>query len=231
MAYAFVSATVVAAASVASFVINAGQSVIIIAGDESAQNKTLTISDGTNSYLSRGTVNDTFNGATRTLLDCLAPTAGTYTITEAGATTPNFIVLLYTGLASFSVGSFASGFQQNPATTADLCATASITPTSYPAAIIAGSVVTGGVGAVLAGGTGFTRQLSSPTGMAFGNGGFAEDLRLTTGSHIASFTCSSGGSGSGVAVVAGAYIETASGGGPPTVPQRGPMPKQIYILP
>lgn len=207
MAYAFVSAAVTQTATQA-LTISAGQNIIIIAGDESAQNSTLTISDALgNVYAPRGTVNDTFNGGTRTLLDCLAPTAGSTTLTLAGATAAEFITLVYTGFASFSAGSFKSFFNSSAPTSTDGCATASITPTSYPAGLICGALISGSIGATLTAGTGFTGRLSSVTGGHFGAGCFAEDLRLTAGSNIASWT--SGSAAQSVALVAGSYIETA----------------------
>lgn len=212
MAYAFVSATANATASLAGFVVSAGQHLIIIAGDETAASSTLTMSDGTNTYLSRGTVNDTSFNATRTLLDCMNPTPGTYTLTLAGAATGDFIVCLYTGLlGGFAAGSFKSFFALAPSTAVDACATTSITPTSYAAALICGSLVVNGgpSSAVMAAGTGFTDRFNNNIAMATSNGGFVEDLRQTSGSHIASYTCTANNTGSGVALIAGAYLETA----------------------
>jgi hypothetical protein len=182
--------------------IAAGQSLVILAGDEQTASSTLTMSDGTNTYTVRGTVNDGFHDATRTLIDCLAPTPGTYTLTLAGATNPNFEVLVYTGLASFSAGSFQSVFAQNPPLTTDSAATAAITPTSYPAAIIAAGAFTSL--STFAPGTDFTSRVV--TSWQFGNGVLAEDLELTSGSHIASYTPSA--ANCNLALVAAAYIES-----------------------
>jgi hypothetical protein len=206
MAYTFVSATKTAVATLA-LNISAGQQVVLIAGDESAQNSTLTISDGTNTYAARGSVNDTFNGATRTLIDCLSPTPGSYTLTLAGATTPNFIALLYTGLASFSAGSFKSAFfGASPPTSTDGITTATITPTAYPAALVCGALAAST--SALTVGTGFTSRFATTTGMAFADAGYAEDVEVLSGSHIGSWTWTTA-TGTSIAVIAGAYIETA----------------------
>lgn len=162
------------------------------------------MADGTNTYAVRGTVNDTQHNATRTLIDCLAPTPGTYTLTLSGATTQSFVVFVYTGLASFSVGSFKSFFAVNPATTADGAATAAVTPTAYPAAVVSLMGTTGGAPSISFG-TGFTGRLNSS--WAFGNGCLGEDLRLLAGSNIASYTANV--INACTAIVAGAYLEPA----------------------
>lgn len=207
MSYTFVSANKTATGTL-SLTISAGQQVIIIAGDEAAQNATLTMSDGTNTYAVRGTRNDTRNNATRTLIDCLSPAPGSYTLTLAGAATPNFIALVYTGISSYSAGSFASAFfGATPSTVTDAMTTTAITPTSYPAMIVglsqAGSL------ASLSAGTGFTSRFATTNGMAFADAGYAEDMEILSGSHIASFTYNTSG-GDSVTVLGAAYIEGAA---------------------
>ena len=203
-AYTFVAAHKANGVATLSLTVTAGQNLVILAADEETNNSTLTIADGTNTYVVRGTVNDGFHNATRTLIDCLSPTPGTYTLTLSGATNPNMEVLVYTGLAAFSAGSFQSVFAQNPALTTDSAATAAITPTSYPAAIIAMGAFTSIT--TFTAGTGFTGR--AVTTWQFGNGVLAEDLELASGSHIASYT--PGAANANLALVAGAYLESAS---------------------
>jgi hypothetical protein len=165
--------------------------------------KTLTMSDGTNTYVSRGTISDTRSNFTTTLLDCLTPTPGTYTLTLAGATGggPQFLILIYTGISSYSAGSFASAnFAATVPSTTDGVTTSAITPTSYSALIISGAFWAGGTPATAAG-TGFTSRF------AYGSSGFpqyAEDLTLSSGSNIASWTSTAGQAD--VNVVGAAYI-------------------------
>jgi NAD/NADP transhydrogenase alpha subunit len=111
----------------------------------------------------------------------------------------------YTGLSAFSAGSFASFFQFNPPTTADGCATPAITPTSFPAMIFAAAQTSAAF--VLTPGTGFTSRFAGSGAGDGGNGVYAEDLRLTSGSNIASFTA--GTTNNDVTVIGAAYIETA----------------------
>jgi hypothetical protein len=203
MSYAFVSSTS-SATTKTGFVIAAGQQVFVLATDQSAINSTLTLSDGTNTYVSLGTINDTRDTATYTLLACLNPTPGTYTLTLSGATSGLMFQSLYTGLASISVGSFQSFFSGAfPPTTTDGCATAAITPTSYPAAILAFGQVFG----TLSAGTGFTLRSTQNSNPSFS----LEDLELTSGSHIASYTMATGGTD--VTILAVAVIESSSGAG------------------
>lgn len=210
MAYSFVSATS-AGVNNATFglTILAGQKLVIMANDAAAINSTLTISDTLgNVYAVRGTVNDTRNGDTSTLIDCLSPIAGATTLTLAGAVQPGMLVAVYTGLASYSAGSFASFFSgATPPTATDGCTTAAITPTSYPAALV-GFCFFGSTSG-MAVGTGFTSRFASTNGLAGGNAGYLEDLDLAAGSHIASFTMAAGGTD--VSVLGAAYIEATSG--------------------
>jgi len=210
MAYSFVSATSSGNTSTTlGLTINTGESLVILAGDEVNQNSTLTISDTLgNTYAVRGTMNDVFNGGTRTLIDCLNGTAGSTTLTLAGA--PNaqrgFLVLKYTGLASYSAGSFANAFfGASPPTSTDGCTTGSITPTAYAAALIGFSFAASTT--VMTQGTNFTSRYANATGVGGFNAGYAEDQRLTSGSSIASFTMTAGGNS--VSVVGAAYLETS----------------------
>ena len=228
MAYSFVSATSSGASSATlGLTINSGESLVILIGDEIAQNSTLTMSDTLgNTYAVRGTMNDVFNGGTRTLVDCIGATAGATTLTMAGAAGVNkgFLVLKYTGLASFSAGSFKNAFfGSSPPTTTDGCTTASITPTSYAAALVGFCFAASTT--VMTQGTGFTSRYGNATGIGGANAGYAEDLRLTAGSGIASFTMTAGGNS--VSVVGAAYIETP----PPPSNAAGPVPRCIFIMP
>jgi hypothetical protein len=207
MAYAFVSSTNSGTHTLPGLVVSAGQSLIISAfdGDGVSSSSTLTITDGTNTYTTRGSKGDTRNVTTSALIDCLAPTPGTYTLTLNGsdANLGYFIVSKYTGLQSYSAGSFASFFSgATPPTTTDGCTTTAITPTGYPAMIFCTGTVTG----TLTAGTGFTVRYSNQFG---GPGFWSEDLRLaTSGSNIASYTMSAGGTD--VVIMGAAYLEAAS---------------------
>lgn len=203
----FVSATLSTSATKTGVVIAAGQSLIILAIDGFGGSKTLTISDGTNAYAVRGTQNEAFNNQTVTLIDCLNPTPGTYTLTLAGATGggPQFLILIYSGGLTYSAGSFAS-YDSNTAwtSTTDGTTTPAITPASYPALVV-GLGLSSSAGGLVAG-TDFTSRFT------FGSTGFknyAEDLTLASGSHIASFTAPSATDAN--VVVAAAYILPSSG--------------------
>ncbi len=205
-AVTFVSATLSTAATKTGVVIAAGQSVVVLAMDGFAQGETLTISDGTNTYVSRGTTSA--DGGTFTLLDCISPTPGTYTLTLAGATGggPDFIILIYSGISSYSAGSLKSANFSTTTTATDAVTTASITPTSYPALVVGWAATAEGAALNLAVGTGFTSRF------AFGGTGFqnfAEDLTLASGSHIASWTANT--TITPMSVLGAAYLATPSG--------------------
>lgn len=219
MAYAFVSSTFSGGNTLASFVINAGESLIISAHDPGQINASLTITDGTNTYAVRGTKNDTRDATTETLIDCLAPTPGTYTLTLSGTLVSGwFVVTKYTGLASYSASSFAAQAYPTatPPTTTDGCTTTAITPSAYPAMIFGSGTCFG----TLAAGTGFTLRASLTSGPEF----FIEDLRLaSSGSNIVSFTMTVGGSD--VVVLGAAYLEP----GGPVVPSSYPLESNEYF--
>jgi hypothetical protein len=201
----FVSATLSTTATKTGVVIAAGQSLIILAMDGFAASETLTISDGTNIYVSRGTRNETLNGQTYTLIDSLSPTPGTYTLTLSGGAGggPQFLILIYSGGLTYSAGSFASyDSSGSPVFTTDGSTTAAITPTAYPALIV--GLSSAGNGSAMTAGTGFTSRF------AFGSSGFqnyAEDLTISSGSHIASFTATAGSAA--IVVLGAAYLPSA----------------------
>lgn len=206
MAYSFIAGyNGATAATVSGLVVSAGQSLIILAGNATTQNATLTVADGTNSYAVRGTINDTFNGATRTLIDCLAPTPGTYTLTlSGGGASPQIIVLVYTGLASYSAGSFVSSFfGASPPTNTDGCITSGVIPTSYSAMIIGLSLCSGGT--TLTQGTLFSSSYSVISGLSNGDHMFGENLESTQGFTLVSFTAS--GTPASISMLGAAYIE------------------------
>jgi hypothetical protein len=200
-------------AATATLVINAGESVIIVLMDGAAANSTLTLTDGTNTYALLGTKSDTRDAFTTTLVACMAPIPGTYTLTMAGqAGTGAFNISKYTGLSSFSAGSFASALftSTSPSTlptTTDGITTTAITPTSYPAMIFAAAQTS--VTQSLTQGTGFTSRFSNATGGDGGNGVFIEDLPLNSGSNIASFTASAL-AGADATVIGAAFIQSAT---------------------
>lgn len=183
-----------------SYVINAGETPIIVGCNFAASGSTLTLTDGTNTYTSRGTGNDTRNGLTFTLFDCIGAIPGTYTLTLTGAGTGGgFWTNNYTGLTAFSAGSFASFFSgASPPITTDGCTTSVITPSSYAAMILGIGTCDG----TLTAGTGFTARATASSGPAFST----EDLRLTSGSNIASYTMTTGGTD--VVILGAAYLET-----------------------
>jgi hypothetical protein len=200
-----------------SLTINAGESVMIVLMDGGAANSTLTLSDGgTNVYAVRGTKSDTRDGITTTLVDCMTPIPGTYTLTMSGQVGLGAMsISKYTGLSSFSAGSFSSALftSTSPATlptTTDGIATAAITPTGFPAMMFAAAQTVAGTAGpvVLAAGTGFTSRFNNDTGGDGANGVAIEDLRLTSGSNIASFTASAN-AGADATVIGAAYLESA----------------------
>lgn len=206
-AFTFVSATNSTTATKTGVVISAGQSLIIFAMDGNAGSETLTISDGTNTYVTRGTTTETFNNWTATLIDCLSPTPGTYTLTLAGATGggPQFLILKYTGLASYSAGSYAGAhFGSSVPSTTDGATTSAITPTSYNALLVGLAANNGGANSfTVSTGTGFTSRFTQGV---TGYPSFAEDMEVTSGSHIASYTA--GAAQSSLVVIGAAYIES-----------------------
>jgi uncharacterized protein YlzI (FlbEa/FlbD family) len=204
MAYSFVNATYSGSGILAGFVISAGQQLIIEATDIGAPASTLTLSDGTNTYVSRGSVQEVRDGIISYWFDCLAPTPGTYTISVVGATTPLITAYRYTGLGSYSAGSFASHDYNtaSPPTTSDGITTTAITPTSYPAAVIGIIPYATGANTLFAAGAGFTKNDGRNTSPCE----IEEDIRLLSGSNIASFTMTTGGSS--VLVMGAAYLET-----------------------
>jgi hypothetical protein len=69
-------------ATTTTLVINEGESVIVVLEDGAAADLTLALSDGgTNTYEVLGTKSDTRDGITTTLVACMAPIPGTYTLT------------------------------------------------------------------------------------------------------------------------------------------------------
>jgi hypothetical protein len=202
----------------ATLVINPGESVIVLLMDASQANSTLTLTDGTNTYAFLGSKSDTRDGFTTTLVASMNPTPGTYTLTLSGAGGDGgaFNISKYTGLTSFSAGSFESFFSgATPPTATDGCATSAIAPSAFPAMIFAASQVASGT--ILAAGTGFTSRFANSTAGDGGNGVYIEDLRLTSGSNIGSFTMTAGGSD--VTVIGAAFTESA----PPGAALVGPV--------
>ena len=187
----------------------AGQNVIIVAQDGGGGNSPLALSDGTNTYVQRGAKTDTRDGFTTTLFDCLNPTPGTYTLTLSGQQGNGAVnIILYTGLASFSSGSFESALftSTSPSTlptTTNGITTAAITPGSFPTMIFAASQTS--EGQVLAPGTGFTSRFANDAVGDGNNGVYVEDLLLTSGSNIASFTATAL-AGADATVIGAAYI-------------------------
>ena len=206
-AYTFVSATNSTTATKTGVVISAGQSLIIFAMDGNAGSETLTISDGTNTYVTRGTTTETFNGWTATLIDCLSPVPGTYTLTLSGATGggPQFLILKYTGIASYSTGAWPGAhFGSSVPSSTDGATTSAITPTSYNALLVGLAANNGGANSyVLSSGTGFTSRFTQGV---TGYPSFAEDMEVTSGSHIASFTA--GATQTSLIVMGAAYNES-----------------------
>jgi hypothetical protein len=201
-------------ATTGTLTINENESVIVVLIDLAAANSTLTLSDGTNTYVTRGTKSDTRSGVTTTLVDCLSPTPGTYTFTLSGASEGQMNISKYTGLSAFSAGSFASALftsrsTTTPPTTTDGITTAAITPTAFPAMIFGAALtVPGDATLVLSPGTGFTsRFISDVEGIP---GVFIEDLSLPSGSNIASFTAVAPSDNADLTVIGAAYIGTVS---------------------
>lgn len=141
----------------------------------------------------------------------MSPAPGTYTLTVGGGVTPLQVAYRYTGLASYSAGSFVSADfnSASPTTATDGITTTAITPTGYPAAVMGFIPYAGGANTLFAAGTGFTKNDSRNTSPCE----CEEDIRLTSGSNIASFTMSTGGSS--VLIFGAAYIE--SGGAAPSI--------------
>ena len=205
-AYTVISTTLSTTASL-SVTVAAGQQLIIQAADGNSESTTLTFTDsqGTpNTYVNRGKGVDGGFNFQLDWFDCLSPAPGTYTITLSGATGPQFVVRVVTGLSAFT-GTFASAdFGSTVPTTTDGVTTAAITPGSFPAAIMGAAFNNSGPGGVtLTAGTGFGNFFATTTS---GHPQFIEDQTIASGSHIASFTAATGATH--VIVVGAAYTET-----------------------
>src|SRR5882724_1519936 len=215
MAYSFVASHQVnssnSATTTLAITILAGQSLVLLAADGSNQGATLTATDTLgNVYVSRKTQNDTFNGETYALLDCLAPIAGstTITLTTTGTVTPQpgLIVLVYTGIGSFDqvVSSFAhSGW----ATTTNGALSSAISPTSQPAMLLG---FASGIGGTIAPDAAANSQVNN-TAWVNAQSTVVEDYRkLSTSSTQSAFTFSLATASN--AIIAATYIESTNGG-------------------
>ena len=191
MSYALVS-TILSTTASKSITVAAGQQLIIQAVDGASATTTLTLTDsqGTpNTYVKRGLQTDTRNGFQAVWFDCLSPAAGTYNIELVGATQPQFVIRLVTGLNIFA-GTFESAdFGATVPSTTDGVTTAAITPGSSPAVVMGMAFGSQGAGTlVIAAGTGFGNFFQTTTGLAQ----VAEDQAVGAGSQIASFTAGAG---------------------------------------
>lgn len=188
--------------------INAGESLVLMVCDTQHQSATLSVSDTLgNTYTSRGVANDTFNGATVGIFDCLAPAfTGSTTITVAsslGASTVMAGVCAhYTGLSSFSSGSFVHAFAQTPTTVT----TSAITPSSYWSTVVC--FTHAATASTPSPGSGFTQQGSTFTNLSNGDVAAMEDVVVKTGTQTGSWTFGAGSSSAMVQAVA--YVQTQS---------------------
>jgi hypothetical protein len=216
-AFAFVASHQVnssnSATTTLTLTISAGQELIILAADGANSGATLTVTDTRgNTFISRKTINDTFDQESYALIDCLTPAAGadTITLTTTGATTPEpgLQVLVYTGLASFdqATSKFAhSGW----ATTTNGATSTAISPASQPGMLLG---FASGVGGTIAPDAGASTRVNDTTWINAQNT-VIEDYRFTsTASETANFTFSLATASN--VIIAGTYIETSGAGAP-----------------
>ncbi|HXI39946.1 MAG TPA: hypothetical protein VNH83_08205 [Bryobacteraceae bacterium] len=189
-----------------SFTIAAGRQLICLAADGANSANGLSIADNLgNTYVQRKTINDTFNGESYALFDCLAPNTGaaTLTLTLSGGTTPNpgLIVLEYTGLASFdqATSKFAhSGW----ATTTNGALSTAITPGVQPCMLLG---FASGQGGTTAPDAGANSRINNTTWVQAQNTTI-EDYRLTSLSAAqAAFTFSLATASN--VIIAATYLE------------------------
>jgi hypothetical protein len=215
-AFAFVAAhqnsLVDSATTSVTFTVATGQSLLIFATDGGASGATLTVTDSlSNTFVSRKTINDTFDSESYALIDCITPaTAGSDTITltsSIGATGfPGIVVLVYTGIASYdqSTAKFAhTGW----AITTNGATSTAIVPTSQPVTLLG---FASGQGGTITGDAGSNIRANNTTPWPNGQALIVEDYELTsTASTTSNFTFSSATASS--AIIAGTYIESAGG--------------------
>ena len=197
-------------AQTTAFTLAAGQSIIAVAADVNNNSATLTVSDSlSNTYTQRGTFNDPDDGGTYQIWDCLAPnTTGSVQVkSHSGSASPNnaIQILVYTGLSSFSAGSFKTAHANSESST---LATTAITPTTYPAMVfcVANSLHNATQPTV---GSGFTKE-TSWINYDGGNDMYTEDIAVTSGTQTGNWTWTV--ATTSVIIMTASYIQSVVGG-------------------
>lgn len=192
------AATATSIATSTTLTVSAGQSILCWGSYSAASDKTVTFSDGTNTYTAVGAFRDTTSQFGIACAVALNVAAGTYTITatySATAISRAVVAIPLTNVAGFTAGEFSTNTQAAPGAGTDAITSGNVTPATVPGDLItmvlnvtSSSLPTGGTSQT-------TRALFWQYGTGSSFARYESRRRTVTTASAGTYTAAAGGVG------------------------------------
>lgn len=133
------TASATSIATTGTVTVSAGDSILCFGSYSAASDKTVTFTDGTNTYTAVGAFRDTTSQFGLSCAVAVAVAAGTYTITatySASTGSRAVVAIPLTSVGGFTTGEFSTNTQAAPGTGTDAITSGNVTPATVPGDLI-----------------------------------------------------------------------------------------------